>query len=60
MKTNYNFTEVRDIKRVYPGKNVFDCLVMLEGKNFFIPVTVDLDNPGDLKKLANYIKANLS
>lgn len=53
-------SEVKNIVRVFQGKSVYDCLVRWNGSNKFVPCTVDIQNPRDLKPLADYLlKYNL-
>lgn len=53
-------SEVKNIIRVFQGKSVYDCLVRWNGSNKFVPCTVDIQNPRDLKPLADYLlKYNL-
>ncbi|EAK6855360.1 hypothetical protein DAG40_09320 [Campylobacter coli] len=53
-------SEVKKVTRVFQGKSVYDCFVRWNDTNKFVPCTVDIQNPGDLKSLADYLlKHNL-
>lgn len=50
-----NISEVKNVVRVFQDKNIFDCLVRWNDAKNFMPCSVDLDNPKDLKILADYL-----